>query len=224
MIAVTARSLAEYCQMFALSDDTLASSEFLDCASGASAFGAELRARGGRVLSADPLYGAGLDTVREPALRNLDHCEQWLHAHSDVINWDLLGSPTAYRQKGLRSLALFSADFSARPDNYLAASLPNIPLGDGSVDIALCANLLFAYADTLDVDFHVSAITEMARIARIELLIHPVSARDGRTPTGFVAAVRQRLSASGLHTQTLLAPDSWLRDASTMRIRRLDGV
>lgn len=223
MIAVTARSLAEYCQMFALSDDTLASSEFLDCASGASAFGAELRARGGRVLSADPLYGAGLDTVREPALRNLDHCEQWLDAHTDVINWGHLGSPTAYRQKGTRSLALFSADFSAHPDKYLAASLPNIPLGDGSVDVVLCANLLFAYADVLDVDFHVSAISEMARIARIEVLIHPVSARDGQAAVGFTDAVRQQLFAGGLHTQTFIAPDSWLRGASTMRVRRLDG-
>ena len=49
-IAVTARDLADYRHMFALGDDMLAQCAFLDCASGASTFGAELRARGGQVL------------------------------------------------------------------------------------------------------------------------------------------------------------------------------
>ena len=108
--------LDDYRQMFALDDDTLAKCTFLDCASGASAFGAELRARGGQVLSADPLYDAGLDAVCERALHNLNNCEQWLGTHADIIDWDHLGSPAAYRRNGLRSLASFSADFVAHPD------------------------------------------------------------------------------------------------------------
>jgi hypothetical protein len=217
-IAVTARGLDDYRQMFALDDDRLAHGEFLDCASGASSFGAELRARGGHVLSGDPLYSAGPDAVRRRALHNLDHCEQWLNTHADVIDWDHLGSPAAYRQAGLRALTLFSADFADHPDQYLAASLPSIPLPDDTVDVALCANFLFAYADTPDVDFHVAAITELARIARSEVLIHPLSARDGRNLDDFTAAVDRSLSHAGLHTQTFIAPSTWLRGASTMRI------
>src|SRR5690348_1556746 len=91
-IAVTARGLDDYRHMFALDDSTVTQYEFLDCAAGASAFGAELRARGGQVRSADPLYGAGLDAIRPRALHNLDHCEQWLGTHSDAIDWDHLGS------------------------------------------------------------------------------------------------------------------------------------
>lgn len=196
----------------------LAQCDFLDCASGASAFGAELRARGGQVLSADPLYGAGLDAVRERALHNLNNCERWLGTHTDVIDWDHLGSPAAYRRNGLRSLALFSADFAAHPDRYLAAPLPAIPLGDDTVDVALCANFLFAYADTFDIDFHVAAITELARVARSEVLIHPINARDGQNLDDFAAPVERCLSAAGLHTQTFIAPSTWLRGASTMRV------
>jgi hypothetical protein len=217
-VAVTARGLDDYRQMFALDDDTLARCTFLDCASGASAFGAELRASGGQVLSADPLYGIGLDAVRQRASHNLNHCEQWLNTHTDVIDWDHLGSPATYREAGLRSLALFSADFAAHPDRYLAASLPSIPLHDDAVDVALCANFLFAYADTLDVSFHVAAITELARIARSEVLIHPISARDGRTLDDFTDAVDCGLGSAGLHTQTFIAPSTWLRGASTMRV------
>lgn len=204
--------------MFALDEDTLARCEFLDCASGASSFGAEVRARGGQVLSADPLYGAGLDAVRQRALHNLHNCERWLSTHADVIDWDHLGSSAAYRRNGLRSLAQFTADFAADPDRYLAASLPSIPLDDDAVDVALCANFLFAYADTFDASFHVAAITELTRIARSEVLIHPISARDGRNLDDFTAAVDRGLSAAGLHTQTFIAPSTWLRGASTMRI------
>lgn len=221
-IAVTARGLDDYRSMFALDDDILANGDFLDCASGASAFGCELRARGGQAVSADPLYGAGLDAVRQRALHNLNNCERWLDTHTDIIDWDRLGSPAGYRRNGMRSLALFSADFAARPDRYLAASLPSIPLGDDTVDVALCANFLFAYADALDVDFHVTAITELARVARSEVLIHPISARDGRALDDFTDAVDRGLRAVGLNTQTFLAPNSWLRGASTMRISASD--
>ena len=89
------------------------------------------------------------------------------------------------------SLALFAEDFVAQPDSYLAA---------------------------VDADFHVAAITEMARVARSEVLIHPVGARDGHDIDDFTAAVAQRLSAAGLHTETFPAPGTWLRGASTMRI------
>lgn len=77
-VAVTAHGLDDYRHMFVLDDGTLAHRRSLDCASGASAFGAELHARGSQTLSVDPLYGAGLDAVRERALHNLNHCGQWL--------------------------------------------------------------------------------------------------------------------------------------------------
>lgn len=217
-IAVNARGLDDYRHMFALDEDMLAQCKFLDCASGASSFGAQLRARGGQVLSADPLYGAGLDAVRQRALHNLNNCEQWLNTHTDVIDWDHLGSPAAYRRNGLRSLAQFTADFAADRDRYLAASLPAIPLDDDAVDVALCANFLFAHADTFDASFHVAAITEMARIARSEVLIHPINARAGQNLEDFTDAVERGLSAAGLRTQIFLAPSTWLRGASTMRI------
>lgn len=217
-IAVTARGLDDYRHMFALDDSMLTQHRFLDCAAGASSFGAELHARNGDALSVDPLYGAGLDAVRERALHNLNHCEQWLSTHTDVIDWAHLGSPAAYRRNGLHSLELFSADFATHPDHYLAGSLPTIPIADDTVDVALCANFLFAYADTLDVDFHISAITELARTARSQVLIHPVNARDGRSLDDFTAAVGRGLSAAGLRTKTFIAPSTWLRGASTMRI------
>ena len=62
------------------------------------------------------------------------------------------------------------------------------------------------------------AITELARIARSEVLIHPISARDGRYLDDFTDTVDRGLTSAGLHTQTFIAPSTWLRGASTMRI------
>jgi len=84
--------------------------------------------------------------------------------------------------------------------------------------VALRADLLLAYADAMDVDFHIAAITELARVAHDEALIHPLTARDGRNPDDFVAAVTSGLTAARLQTQTFLVPGSWLRGASTMRV------
>ena len=88
---------------------------------------------------------------------------------------------------------------------------------DGAVDVALCANFLFAYADVLTVDFHVDAIVELARLARCELLVHPANHRDGSNIDSFIAEVRDRLAEVGLRCSTFAAPGSWLRDAMTIR-------
>jgi hypothetical protein len=92
------------------------------------------------------------------------------------------------------------------------------PAEDDAVDVALCANFLFAYADVMDVAFHVAAIIDLARVAQYEVLIHPLAARDGRKLDDFVAAVMRGLTGAGLRTQNFVAPGSWLRGASTLRV------
>lgn len=63
-----------------------------------------------------------------------------------------------------------------------------------------------------------SAAAEMQPIVRTHTVIHPISARDGRNLDDFTDAVDRGLSAAGLHTQIFIAPSTWLRGASTMRI------
>src|SRR5690606_8688826 len=58
-IAVTPRHLADYRIMFLRTDEELRSGRMLDCPAGASPFGAQVRARGGTVVSVDPAYRAG---------------------------------------------------------------------------------------------------------------------------------------------------------------------
>jgi hypothetical protein len=52
------RSFDEYVDMFCLTDDDL-KKEILRCSDGPASFNAELTARGGHVISADPVYRFG---------------------------------------------------------------------------------------------------------------------------------------------------------------------
>lgn len=216
-VAVTARNLTDYRLAFGLDEDSLTHRSFADVASGASSFAAELRSCGGKAVSVDPLYRTGPAAARDRARHNLMQCERWLSAHSSIIDWDHLGSAHGYRLDGLRAADMFHGDFATHPEHYVAAALPRVPLPDGAVDVALCANFLFAYADVLTVDFHVDAIVELARLARCELLVHPANHRDGSNIDSFIAEVRDRLAEVGLRCSTFAAPGSWLRDAMTIR-------
>lgn len=79
------------------------------------------------------------------------------------------------------------------------------------VDVALCASFLF----TFDASFHVAVITEPAGPRSSFTPSTHATAGASRTLTD---AVERGLSAAGLCTQIFLAPSTWRRGASTMRI------
>src|SRR5258707_8089020 len=62
-VTVTARSLYDYQNMFALDDADLMAGPVLDCPGGASSFGAQVRGGGGRGVSADPIYAPGAGPI-----------------------------------------------------------------------------------------------------------------------------------------------------------------
>jgi hypothetical protein len=98
-------------QMFDLDDAELHQSSFLDCASGASTFGAQMRLRGGTVLSVDPVHNEGAEAIRRRVETNLAGARSWLVQQDDAINWDYLGSPDAYVGASTAGLDLFTYEF-----------------------------------------------------------------------------------------------------------------
>jgi hypothetical protein len=145
VVAITARGLTDYAQMFDLDDAVLRQNSFLDCASGASTFGAQVRLRGGTVISVDPAYGGDAEEIRERVAANLAGAGSWLEQQSAALDWDYLGSAQAYIRSSALALDLFTSDFVANRRHYVAGALPQLPLPDGAVEIAVCANFLFAY-------------------------------------------------------------------------------
>ena len=100
---------------------------------------------------------------------NLARARSWLVQQDDAINWDYRGSPDAYVGASTAGLDLFTYDFMAHPRHSVAGALTRLPLPDNAVDIAVCANFLFAYSEMSDATETVSA-PRLAQAASSDLL------------------------------------------------------
>jgi hypothetical protein len=198
-VSVTPRPLFDYCREFALTREDLLAGRILDCPGGASPFGAQVRARGGEVVSVDPAYSRSGDELRGMIEHNLAATPDWIAAKGEAVDWSDLGSPNALLRAFEPSADLFLADYAAHPEHYVAGSLPDLPLPDGHARLALSSFLLFAYPDVFDVDAHVAALCELVRVAD-EARVFPLVDSDA-TPYPHLEQVRAALDVHGVRTE-----------------------
>jgi hypothetical protein len=201
-LAVTPRPLATYRDMFLLTDAELRGGPILDCPAGASPFGSQVRALGGQVSSVDPAYRRPAELV-ERARADVARIVAWQRANPAGFDWSYLGSPDAVERGWEAALAEFAADFPADlpvdGNRYVAAALPELPFPDGRFALAVSGFLLFSYPELLDVDAHVAALLELARVTRGEVRVFPLHTTGGRAYP-HLDAVRSALHRRGLRT------------------------
>jgi hypothetical protein len=173
-VAVTSRALADYRQLFLLTDDELLGGPILDCPSGTSPFAAQVRARGGTVVSVDPAYREPPAALVARSLRDIQRATAWVSANPQLVNWDHVGSADAMRRGFEVALDLFATDYRPDGHRYVAAGLPRLPFPDGRFRLALSSHLLFVYPDQLDVDGHLAAVAELVRVTDGEVRIYPL--------------------------------------------------
>jgi SAM-dependent methyltransferase len=159
------RTFAEYRRMLDLAPATLAGTTVLDCGGGAGAFTATANALGADATAIDPLYGPPAAEL-EPGLDEaVERTIEQVREKRDLFVWDYYGDVDT-RERYLRAAyERFLADYAHHPGWYVEGALPDIPLDTGSVDLAVVTNLLFLYDDRLDLEFHVAALRELARVA-----------------------------------------------------------
>lgn len=176
--------LDEYKDMFALSEADL-EKHFLEYASGATAFNAELHALGGRCVSYDAWFD--LDKARlakkieaQIATRARDFQSQTQPL--DFKRYGDLSHLLAYRKEGI---ALFLSDYDAgrQEGRYIADLGPHLlpkklPFERDFFDIALVAHAFFSDVPYQTIDDHVFQIQELARVAK-DVRIFPLVDADG---------------------------------------------
>ena len=89
---ISARSLAEYRAIFALTEADL-NGRILDCPDGAASFTAQARALGAAVIAADPIYAQPSGQLRTLAPSETDRGNIWATAHSDHYRWGFYRPP-----------------------------------------------------------------------------------------------------------------------------------
>lgn len=199
------RSCDEYCAMFALERRDLGR-RVLGCGDGPAAFNAGWTARGGYVLSADPLYVFDAASIAARIAQTCEAVMIQLGAHADDYCWRDVPDVASLGKRRMRAMEAFLRDYQSgrHEGRYLAAALPALPLRDRSFDLALCSHLLFLYGAHLDRDFHLAAIREMLRVAA-EVRVFPLLGLDG-TPSPHLAPTLARLRAEG-HAATVRRVD-----------------
>ena len=214
------RNLDEYISMFGLGDYDL-NGRILDCGGGPASFNAEMTARGGSVVSCDPIYQftraqieARIGEVYPVILR-----EMQLNHHTFV--WDTLKSPEQVGETRMDAMRVFLADFEKgkAEGRYLNESLPALPFPDGSFDLALSSHLLFLYSAALSLDFHLAAIREMLRVAK-EARIYPLTQMGGGL-SAHVEPVIAALTAESYRVEKVPTAYEFQRGATdVLRVQR----
>ncbi|MDO3646446.1 hypothetical protein [Nocardia mangyaensis] len=173
-ILVSSRSLDEYRAMFSLTDADLRR-RILDCPGGAAGFVAEVCRDGGDVTACDIAYLAGgLARVAADAVAEAERGNRFVRERVESFRWSFFTDPDDHLRARCRSAADFAVHSAAVPDRYLPARLPVLPFADNSFDLVLSSHLLFSYAEDLDYDFHLAAITDLVRVAAGEVRLFPL--------------------------------------------------
>lgn len=181
-IAFFGRTLAEYCQFFAIDPATLKGRSILDVASGPSSFTAEACKRGADAVAVDPLYGCSVDTLSQHVTIDYRNMVAQMNAKQHLFRFKAFAS-IAEAEVSRRSAAeRFLADYASHfvHGRYVGAQLPLLPFFDRAFDLVLCAHLLFVYAKRFDFDFHLAACRELVRVSRDDVRIHPIVGLNGR--------------------------------------------
>lgn len=178
-IALIGRTRAEYLRYFDLArlrpGDTV-----LDVGAGVSSFCAEMHEAGFGVTAADPVYRLSPEGIAARSDRDLAAVVAQLPDVAHNYNWDFHADVEGLKRHRLRARDVCLRDLTAHPERYVAAGLPDTGLPDDAYDLVLVSYLLFLYDERLDYAFHKAALLELARVARAEVQVYPVTGLDGR--------------------------------------------
>jgi len=188
------RNHAEYVAMFGLSPADL-QQRILGCGDGPASFNATLAARGGSIVSVDPIYGFTKDEIAGRIVATFDVVLEQTRNNREEFVWQEIASVEELGRIRLAAMREFLADFDhgRATGRYLVGALPQLPFSSQAFDLALCSHLLFLYSAQLSEDFHLAAIRELGRVAR-EVRIFPLlelGAKRSRHLDPVVATLQQ---------------------------------
>ncbi len=194
----------------------------LGCGDGPASFNAELTARGGTVISCDPLY----DRSGAQIAAQFEHVAPIILAEvqrtQENFIWTYHRNSEQLLQQRRLALERFLLDYEVgkRDGRYVFAKLPNLPFAGGQFDLALCSHLLFLYSQMLGADFHWNSIVELCRVAR-EVRIFPLVDLTGKN-SSYLGEVLARAPELGLRGFLQRTSYQFQRNGSHfLRIERL---
>jgi ubiquinone/menaquinone biosynthesis C-methylase UbiE len=211
------RTFTEYRRMFDLDVADLVGRSVLDCGGGVGSFPATAAELGADVTAVDPLYDRDRAALSEECAAAVEYNLEGLREQRDAFVWEFYGDVETRGRYLRAAYNRFLADYATHPERYVTGELPGLPVENGSVDLALCANFLFVYDDRLDRAFHDAALRELARVAREEVRVFPLHSLD-RTRSTFVDPLVESLRADGHDVELREVPYEFQPGATEMLV------
>jgi hypothetical protein len=209
------RTMDEYQRMFAL-DETHFALSLLGCSDGPASFNAEWTARGGRVVSCDPIYNFAAHEIERRVRETYNVILQGVRENYEDFVWHDIASPEALGERRLTAMRGFLDDYETgkREGRYITAALPALPFADGQFDLALVSHFLFLYSQQLDWEFHRAAFHELCRVAR-EVRVFPLLAL-GNSPSPYVTPLIEEYRARGWHAEEVTVNYEFQKNGNQM--------
>lgn len=198
------RTLREYELMFALTDADK-QLRMLGCGDGPASFNAEWTARGGSVVSIDPIYefaGADIKARFELVIDDIiANVAATVEVRPDRWVWDFQQSLEGLRNNRVTAIERFLADYESGKSagRYQCKELPKLSFADKTFDLALCSHLLFLYTNLLTAEFHLASLRELCRVSN-EVRVFPLLDLLGR-PSAHLENVRLTLAQEGIESE-----------------------
>jgi hypothetical protein len=173
----------------------------LGCGDGPASFNAEVQESGGEPVSVDPLYRYSREAIASRIETETARMRAHLEEHETEYRWSLWDNPASAIKARLAAMGRFLADYEAGKNEgrYLTASLPYLPFTSNSFDLALVSHVLFLESETLSLDFYLSSLVELSRVAA-EVRVYPLAEASG-TISRHLRQIVDRLQSLGYNVK-----------------------
>ena len=211
------RNLAEYKQMFMLSEENL-KSNILDIGSGPSSFNVEMKQNGHlSIVSVDPIYAFSAHELKECVDEASSIISSDVTERQDIYSWGPQTHPSLDSLFSTRHAAMnnFLADFENNASSYLISTVLSLPFPDNFFDLALSSHFLILYSEQLGIHFHLEAIRELCRVAQ-EIRIYPQCSMSGEMPNSIITAMRKVALASSKKSEIVHVPHEFVKGSNVM--------
>lgn len=169
------RSLSEYQRMFRLTAADL-ECRILGCADGPASFNCELTARGGDIISCDPIYQYSAEEIRSRIAATSEKIVQQAWANQDSFVWSReIPNPDVLGEYRMQAMMRYLDDYEQGKEQgrYVVAELPTLPFARDTFELAVCSHFLFLYSEKLSCDFHIESILHLLEVAS-EVRVFPL--------------------------------------------------
>ena len=149
-----------------------------------------------RVITCGDVYGITKDKLEAKMSEALQQTINTIEAYRQHFT-SVMSTPTAYAAQLQHNLTIFMQDYeqALHQGRYSCETLPSLNFERCQFDLAICRHFLFVRESDFDVDFHLTSIEEMCRVAS-EVRIFPLLNTSGNVST-HLPLVMQQLQQRG---------------------------